>query len=351
MTLQMSEQVSERTPREEMIGILRGSFAVPVLTTLDRMGILSRLLEQPSSVDDFPQVANRRALDAMLGYLEHLGLMTRQGGTLYTPTVLGRKLLKRIGGAHILNSYRAYFDQLPELLASATKVPGVTVDRTQNLLGCASLHPLKYFPNALDLLQGGEPVTDCIDIGSGDGVWLSAVAARWPEVRVTGVDISQEAFGPNWAALKERLPAGRTHSVLANGRDVALWSRELPRAGGRRLISCWFLIHEICLGKVEEAAQFLADLHRHDPQAEVLIGEIVAVNNAALTHTRHQSVMPEFLLFHALSGQTPLSSEQWLAVRNAIPYRVAAERQFDPVARGPGEFEASAFIWHLVPAA
>jgi hypothetical protein len=347
----MNQQVSERTPREEMIGILRGSFAVPVLTTLDQMGVLSGLLEQPASVDDFPQVANRRALDAMFGYLEHLGLISRQNDRRYRPTVLGKKLLRRIGGAHILGSYRSYFERLPELLASAIKPKDMTVDRTQNLLGCASLHPIKYFPTALELLHGREPVADCIDIGSGDGSWLSAVATSWPEVQVTGVDISPEAFGPGWAALQQRLPAGRSHHVLANGRNVTEWSRALPRANGRRLISCWFLIHEICQGKVEEAAQFLAELHLHDPQAEVLIGEIVAVNSAVLTHTRHQSIMPEFLLFHALSGQTPLSREQWLAVREEIPYRLAAERQFDPVAHGPGEVEASAFIWHLVPAA
>lgn len=345
----MNVQVSERTPREEMIGILRGSFAVPVLTTLDQLGVLSRLLEQPSAVSDFPEVANPRALEAMLEYLEQLGLVSRQADSRYAPTNLGKKLLKRVGGAHILGSYRAYFEQLPALLAAPKKPASMVVDRAQNLLGCASLHPFKYFANALDMLEGHEPLTDCIDVGSGDGAWLSAVATRWPEVRVTGVDLSPDAFGPGWAALKERLGAGRTHSVLADGRDVAHWSRELPRANGRRLISCWFLIHEICRGKVEDAAQFLTELHRHDPQAEVLIGEIVAVKNEVLTQGRHQSIMPEFLLFHALSGQTPLSSEQWQAVRDAIPYRIATEKQFDPLPSRPGEVEASAFIWHFVP--
>lgn len=347
----MKEQMHERTPREEMIGILRGSFAVPVLTTLDQMGVLSRLLEQPALVADFSEVANQRALEAMLTYLEQLGLMTQQSDSRFAPTPMGRKLLKRIGGAHILGSYRAYFEQLPQLLASPKKPASMVVDRAQNLLGCASLHPVKYFPNALAMLGGQEPIADCIDVGSGDGAWLNAVATRWPEVRITGVDVSPEAFGPGWAALKERLPAGHTHSVLADGRDVAHWSRELPRRNGRRLISCWFLIHEICKGKVEEAVQFLADLHRHDPEAEVLIGEIVAVKNDVLSHTKHQTIMPEFLLFHALSGQTPLTTEQWNAVRKAIPYKVAAELQFDPLTRTPGEVEASAFIWHLVPAA
>ena len=90
-------------------------------------------------------------------------------------------------------------------------------------------------------------------------------------------------------------------------------------------------------------------MHQRLPRAHVLVGEIVNVPAEVLAAEHDESIMPEFLLFHALSGQGVLTWEQHQQVLNLIPYELAGETRFDEC-RGPdGNAIPSSFLWHLRP--
>ena len=61
------------------------------------------------------------------------------------------------------------------------------------------------------------------------------------------------------------------------------------------------------------------------------------------------SIMPEFLLFHALSGQGLLSWGTWQEVLDGIPYSLKEELRFDEVRPAEGEPIPASFLWVLHP--
>jgi hypothetical protein len=97
---------------------------------------------------------------------------------------------------------------------------------------------------------------------------------------------------------------------------------------------------------VEKAREFLFNVQRHFPTAELLIGEVVKAAPEILSEQHGRSVLPEFQLFHALSGQGLLNWEQLIELRADMPYCVSEEKLIDQVLTSQGAVPAN-IIWHL----
>jgi hypothetical protein len=115
---------------------------------------------------------------------------------------------------------------------------------------------------------------------------------------------------------------------------------------GDAMISLWFVVHEISQGRVDPVVRFFTALRDLVPEAQILLGEIARLPPETLERVRSTSIMPEFTLFHDLSGQGLLTWEDWQEAAARIPYRVVAEKHFDPVAAGG---VPSSFVWRLAP--
>jgi hypothetical protein len=115
------------------------------------------------------------------------------------------------------------------------------------------------------------------------------------------------------------------------------------------VVSLWFVLHEFTAGMVDRAVRFFKDLHAQLPGADIIVGEIVNLPPEVMAAGRGESIMPEFLLFHALSGQGVLTWEQHRQVLGDIPYTLAAEVLFDELPDGAGGLLPSSFVWHLLP--
>ena len=136
---------------------------------------------------------------------------------------------------------------------------------------------------------------------------------------------------------------------VANGADVATWGQAVPTTSHRMIITAWFVLHEFCEGSVDLARKFLCAVHSRFPDAEVLLGELVRAGTDVLAQEHARSVLPEFELFHALSGQGLLTWEQLCRLRPIIPYRVQNERLIDTVRTRAGKAVPANLIWHLLP--
>jgi len=335
--------------REKIIGMFRGRYAVPVISSLAELGVVDHLLDRGYRVGDFPKLNETKGLKPALDYLLSIGILETIDGR-YHATAFGRSLLRRCGSASIMESYDAYFSNLTSIMAGRlAQDVCFRVNRATNILGSGSLHLRKYFIPSLDLL----PVKNfhsLIDLGCGNGAFLHAAMEHLHGIKtVVGIDLAEEAITSAIATLKSVLPDVPIKGIVADASRVQPWAEQIPRPDGRELISSWFVIHEFSNGIASDVVGFFEDVRRHRPRAEILVGEIVKADPNVLATSPSTSIMPEFLLFHALSGQSPLTWEQWQEVKKNIPYKINADKIFDPIVLPNGLEVPASFIWHLVP--
>ncbi len=326
--------------RQELITLMRGQAACPIISFLGELGFLDRMAQGVFSVESFP-AADPATLGAVLRYLVGIGLLVPSGSG-YEASPLGVTVFQRYGAFNILHSYRDFFDQIPALLEGTRFKPAV--HRLRNVLGSGQLHARKFFPTALRFIAESRFDT-IVDVGCGDGHFLSSVLESHPAASAVAVDLSDIAV----SATVKRLQGFAVRGVVADGFDVDLWVQALPPRAKATLVSAWFVLHEFSGGRWERVVEFFQKLRHHCPSADVVVGEIVNVPDVALAANRADSIMPEFLLFHALSGQGVLTWEQHCRVLAEIPYRLIGEKHFDPILVGGNDAIPSSFIWHLRP--
>jgi SAM-dependent methyltransferase len=332
-------------PRALIVNCLRGRFVTPVLAQLGERGVLDRLTVAQLHLTDYPQF-NQQVLRSLLEYLMALALVEMGANESWQATPLGRQVFQRWGSFAIVDSYESYFSRLDELLLSDIKPTNIQVDRKRNVVGSGQLHTRKFFPAALDMLEGDAPDI-LVDVGCGDGAFLEAALGRFPHLTVVAVDISAESLKLAYERLAPKLQVA-WHCAVADGADVAHWSQAVPRSSPRIVVTGWFVLHEFCRGSVERARDFFFSVKEHFPATELLIGEVVKAAPDILAENSGRSVLPEFQLFHALSGQGLMTWNQFLELRADIPFVVSAEKLIDPLSTADGSVPAN-LIWHLKP--
>ena len=338
-------------PRQEIISLLRGQVACPLISCLGQLGWLERMAAESFDQGSFAPPVDTAVFQALMAYLIALGLLTSDDdGSIFTATALGAQVFGRYGAACILNSYEDYLRNIKSLLIpDDTERP--RVDRMRNVIGSGSIHSRKFFRPALDMLR---PLRFgfIADIGCGDGQFLLSCLKDFPDAALLGVDLSSVAVDATTVRIREATGDAASMGFQCNGADVAKWSRHVPRRlndGAQVLISLWFLMHEISRGETQTVIEHFKALREHCPDATVLMGELVHLPTDILADNRSESIMPELLLIHDLSRQGLLSWKAWQHVAREIPYSVKAERQFDPIRASSGQILPSSFVWCLIP--
>jgi SAM-dependent methyltransferase len=334
--------------RGSVISLLRGFFSAPTIAVLAELGLVERMLAGPFCVEDFPIAADKRVLSSLFLYLHSLNLLEEMPEGGYGLTGEGRTVLKRSGAFLLLFSYRGYFENLAGLLTGDSGA--VAVDRRRNVLGSGSLHSKKFFPAVWEMFNGARPST-LIDVGCGDGQFLTDACNEWPGVSIAAVDLSSIAVE---TTLKRLATFGRKDvvGIVKSGANVVDWIAHLPealKAGSPLVLSMWFVVHEFSGKDPETVIRFFHEVWSALPKGDIILGEINALPPELLAEHHESSIMPELLLFHELSGQGVLTWETWHHVLDEIPYSLIRERQFDLVGEAGEQTTPSSFVWHLRP--
>ncbi|WP_404308256.1 methyltransferase domain-containing protein [Neorhodopirellula lusitana] len=327
-------------PRSEIVQLLRGMYAGPSVVQLAELGVLDRLCEGSAAACEFSGIENTQCLASLLRYLVSIELLEERDER-FSVTDLGRSVFQRAGSFQIFYSYEPIIKSLDALLQNPTLQP--VVNRERNIAGSGSLHLKKFFPAALEMCDDFE-YTSAIDLGCGDGTFLDALIRRKGMSSVRCLDLAPEAVAAATSRLESLHPSCAITGVVANAGNVSAWK---CKVGMPDVASLWFVVHEFCDGSADSVINFFKALRDAFPTTDILVGEIVSHAPSALADSRANSALPEFLLFHELSGQKPLSWAQWQSVRAAIPYEIQNEYCMDPLANG----EPSAFLWHLAASA
>jgi hypothetical protein len=339
-----------RKTRSEIIGLLRGQVACPVLANLAELGWLDQMLEASFTYASFPD-AEPAATNSVFKYLAALDLITEQPESpgCYVVSDFGRKVFARYGSFCILNSYNEFFQNLRSLLFINNVNSKPAVNRMRNVFGSGRLHSRKFFSPALRMLEG-RSFPFVVDLGCGNGQFLREVMHAQLSPKLGGVDISNVAVTATTANLGAAKSDVCLHTVKGDACAVEMWSDYLPWYGEAGLFSLWFVLHEFSQHDPQVILRFLHEINSRYPSAELIIGELVRLPGNALASNRAESIMPEFLFFHELSGQGVLSWIEWQQVRNTMPFQVIGEYHLDKILMADGNTIPSSFIWHLRPA-
>ncbi len=338
-------------PREELVSLLRGFFSCPIISSLGKRGILTAMLDKPFNADSFPDIIDKDLFLSILKYFTSLGLIYKNEYEMYTATDLGKKIFKRYGSFNLLHSYGSFLSRLDSMLFEPFNEEKPKCDRLENVIGSGQTNGRKFFPKALKMIENMD-IGLIADIGCGDGNFLSKVVELFPSVNVIASDISKTSVSFALANLKKNFPGNKFESVLSDAMNINCWAKFVAeranKAKGKTLISMWYLIHEISRGNDEVVINFFKNIYKKCPQAEIIIGEIVAIPASILAANRYDSIMPEFLFFHEISGQGVLAWIQYQNILKNIPYKLINEELFDLVKDGDKNIPTG-FIWQLQP--
>lgn len=333
-------------PREELIGLLRGFIAVPVLAELDSLGLIEVFLRNSFKPSDLSAIAQPHYQDSVVGYLTAIGLVApvNDGSENFSVTSLGMSIFKRSGTAQIMYSYRDMLNSLDQILVSEN-FDSPECDREMNVRGSGKTHGAKFFGPTIEKMRDWSLAT-LVDLSAGDGNFLSRAV---PELGIKNVlvnDLSATAVDIAGTSVAAASPPGvKVAECVGDARDISSWSESLGNHqhshGDGVCIAAWFLLHEIAEGGVESIKSFLQEIRLALPKARVIVGELFRLDPAEVSGARHGSILPEFYFFHDFSGQAILSrielEEAFLKAGYAVDFFIG----FDPV--GDESFSAGTY--------
>lgn len=338
---------------EEIVLLMRGFFSTPVISSLGRLGVLNAMISATSfTVDDFLNIPNKKLLQDSFHYFLRLGFIEHVDNQedIFKVTELGRQIFHRCSSFYVPHSYYEYMNKYYEQLLNPFGKISQKVERLENVIGSGKTHQ-RYFPPAISFLKRKVNFNVIVDIGCGDGHFLSVFLKNISKKKVVGIDISQIAIDVTYRNLHAQYPNQEISVICSDAFDIEKWSKELFRIAGteRIAISMWFLIHEISKNKPDIVIKYLKQIHKIFPDAPIIICELVRHRDDILAKNRTVSIMAEYLFFHELSGQGILSWEEYQKILNNIPYKLLSERLFDEIPDGKRKFVPSSFVWCLVP--
>lgn len=339
-------------PRSDIISLLRGFFSLPIITTINKLGIIDVFHKKKIvSINDFKKIKNKNFLHSIFNYLESLGILNIQKkskSNFYKVTYLGNKIFKRVGSFHLLNSYSPFIINLENFLIKKNN-NNISCNRTENVIGSGLTNGRKFFPKAFEFFKKNE-FKIIADIGCGNGDYLDKSIKYFDKSIYFASDISGEAIKETKKNLLKKHNKKKIRFFKSDAYDVKKWSRSLNKlsksANDKILISMWYIVHEISKNKKHRIINFLKNIKKYCPKAEIIIGEIIKVKNQVLSKNKDISILPEFLFFHEISRQGVLSIEDFKYIKKRIPYKLANMHNFDYVFDKNKKIP-SAIIWHL----
>jgi len=335
---------------EELAFLIRGFFATPVITALNRLGAFEIMLAKGTFVPhDFSAARNQNLLEDSFRYLARIGLLINHQNDTWQLSELGKQMFQRSSSFYVPHSYHAYVEGFYDQLAGETSL-SPSVDRAENVIGSGKTH-LRYFPFATSFLKRRTEFDVIVDIGCGDGSFLSTVLKAIPDKAAIGIDNSPLSVQMTQENLRREHPGREINIVCSDAADTASWGRQLKEIAGKKklVISMWFLIHEISQKDPRRIVEFLNRIYNLFPEAVLIICEIVRHESDVLAKHCKNSLMPEYLFFHDLSKQGVLSWAEYHQILQRIPYQIESERLFDEIHDDTGNLIPSSFLWHLAP--
>ncbi len=325
--------------RQEIILLIRGYFLTPVIATLAKENFFFKNNNKYFKIKD-------KKLNILIVYLVNLGLIKKKNDKFYFSKV-GKKLFNRSGSFNIVNSYRNYLFNLDKILRNEEKLHLLSCDRKENVFGSGSTNNRKFFQPSLKLLEK-EDFDVVFDLGCGDGNFLKNLSEKYQDKLISGSDLSKISI----QETRKRINKKNLKLVQTNALNTDKWINWLIKNYDTKkqtiIISMWFIIHEISKKKVNKIISFFRKIKKKIPSAKILLGEIVEPEQRILDEKKYDSIMPEYMFFHNLSGQGVFSYKELKLILKKIPYKCKKKINIDSISFKKRK-NPSGIVWLLEP--
>ena len=325
--------------RQQIISSIRGFFLTPVIATLAKQNFFKKNLNKKF-------IVRKKYLYIVIQYFLRLDLVKKKGNFFYF-TKLGKKIFSRSGSFNIVHSYRDYLYNLQHIINKDKKNNNIKSDRKENIFGSGSTNYRKFFKPALKLLKNNDFET-IFDLGCGDGFFLDLIAKKFKNKKIMGSDLSNIAL----VETKKRFKNKKIELLNTNANNLKKWSKWILKNHHSNkcdiIISMWFIIHEISKKNTKFIIDFFKNINDIIPKAKILLGEIVEPDLNILSNNKLNTVMPEYLLFHQLSGQGVFNLKELKYILKKIPYRLVKSINIDVITY-KNKKNPSGIVWFLEP--
>lgn len=338
---------------EDLVILLRGFFATPVISSLGRLGVLQQMRSgKEFKVDDFNQVNNHKLLTDTFSYFLRLGLIERSknGAQTFLTTDLGFEVFRRANSFYVPHSYFDYLYKYHEMIQSPDGTVVPEVERLENVIGSGITHQ-RYFPPAISFLKRHAGFTTLVDIGCGDGHFLMSLIEKMPNMKLIGIDMSEVSTEATKANISSKYPNVNLVTYCCDGSDINEWSRVVIENANPNAVAfaMWFFIQEISKNNPDLIVDLLNRIREIFPNAPIVIGEMVKQPEQILVENNHRSLIPEYLFFHDMSNQGVLTWDNYQRILAETGYQIGLEKLYDEVVGVDGQIVPSTFIWCLTP--
>lgn len=329
----------ELNVRQQIITSIRGYFLTPIIATLAKQNFFKKNINKKFKT-------NKNYLSIVIKYFLRLGFVKKKGNFFYF-TKLGKKIFSRSGSYNIVHSYRDYFYNLDSIIKKNFKNQKIKCDREENIFGSGSTNYRKFFKPALKLINKNDFDIIC-DLGCGDGFFLDLINKKFKNKKILGSDLSNIAL----EETKKKFKKKKVELLRSNASDVRKWSKWILKNydsdKDNIIISMWFIIHEISNKNENFIINFFKNINFLIPGAKILLGEIIEPDLDILRNNKLNSIMPEYLLFHQLSGQGVFSLKELKNILKKIPYKITKKINVDEI-YVKNKKDPSGIIWFLEP--
>lgn len=324
--------------RQEIITLIRGYFLTPVISALSKR---KKIFKQNGAL----KIENQSE-KILLNYLINLGYVKKFKNNFFLSKI-GKKIFLRSGSFNIVNSYRNYLSNLDKILQRPKILQNIECDRSENVLGSGSTNYRKFFKPSLNLLKKND--FDIIhDLGCGNGNFLKKIHEKFRNKEYSGSDLSNISI----IETKKKLKIKNLKLIQSNAFNFKKWidflHQEYDMKNQKVLISMWFIIHEISKKDVFRVINFFKSINKKLPNAKILLGEIIEPEKDLLKKNIYNTIMPEYIFFHQLSGQGIFTINELKFILKNIPFKCTKKINVDPI-RFKSKENPSGIIWLLEP--
>jgi len=318
---------------DEALPHVRGYAVCSCLWALLETGVLDRLLGAESlSVDALVEECglNRHVLESIFSYMDALGLVRAEGGSVRPMPKLARLMAEPRGFFELTYAYEPVFARLGDLLRGKAAYPA-DVQRRGKYVGRGSGQLCRTLPYPIlaDMLRrhGAKLV---LDLGCGDLALLFYLCETMPAIRALGVDVDAPTVAYAREVLATSPFADRIEVRAADMFNLEGIARERPDVDAITAVDTY---HEyLTPDSYDTVAGLLAKLKQEFPRALLYVGEFCKQPHEKLR--RQPTAFCEHHLYHDLTNQTITDAATWRRMFAEAGLEIVEEKVFDIVGHG-----------------
>lgn len=309
--------VNKSIIRKNITSFIRGYYFTNIFCSLVEIGIL-RSDKKLINLSNNRKLIKKDRVVFALEYLTNLGLLRKRNQN-YIMTGECKQLVERYGAFQIPFSYKNYLSNTSKFIVHGTNF---SCERSMNVIGSGDTHSRKFFQPVIKQFDFTK-YDQIVDLGCGDGTFLSELLKNNKKLNIFASDISDEALSNTKKKLN---PYKNVNYIKSDALDVNRWSKKI-KINKKTLVCFWFIIHEIFTKKNNSINSFFKKLKNKN--FDILICEINRVDSNMLKKNLDYTLMPEYYYFHDISDQQLFSRKDLYTILKNNSYKRVAKFDFD----------------------